>query len=291
MLGIFLVILACFLWATDALIRYPLLSSISPLQLVFYEHSVLFVVFLPYLIKMRERFYKTTISEIFYFFIIGGIGSAGATIAFSKAFTLMNPSLVILLQKFQPLVAILLARLVLGESISNKFLVWASICLIGAVLISYDDLKQVIFGNDIQQSLEGYFYVALSVIGWGATTVFGKKLSENYTHVEVMCGRFIMAFCVLVPLVFQQQITLSLEFASAYKILIMVFLSGLMAMFFYYKGLKKISAKTAALTELFFPFCAVIINWMILNKSLTELQLVGGALLLIGSFIIQLYHY
>lgn len=293
MLGIFWIVLASFLWATDALIRYPLTGSgLSATTIVFYEHLFLTLIFLPFLFKHRERFFKTTISEIFYFLIIGGIGSAFSTIAFTKAFTLINPSLVILLQKFQPIVAILLARVVLGETLNNKFIFWAGICIVGAVLISYRDLM-IAFSGDLFSSTAfmGYGLVAFSVIGWGASTVFGKKLSENYTHQELMCGRFLTAFVCILPLLSSPEAKLNIDMLSIGKIALMVLLSGLLAMFFYYKGLKKISAKTCALAELFFPFAAVLINWIFLGQSLTELQLAGGALLLIGSSIVQINHY
>lgn len=293
MLGVLWIVLASFLWATDALIRYPLTGlGFSATTIVFYEHLLLTVIFLPFLLSHRERFFKTTVSEIFYFLIIGGIGSAFSTIAFTKAFTLINPSLVILLQKFQPIIAILLARVVLGETLSNKFIFWAGVCLAGAVLISYKDLMSA-FGGDLFSSTAfmGYGLVAISVIGWGASTVFGKKLSENYTHQEIMCGRFITAFICILPLVSSPEVKLNIDMMSIGKIAIMVLLSGLLAMFFYYKGLKKISAKTCALAELFFPFAAVIVNWIFLGQSLSEVQLAGGALLLIGSSIVQLNHY
>lgn len=293
MLGVLWIILASFLWATDALIRYPLTSlGISAISIVFYEHLFLTLIFIPFVFKHRERFFKTTVSEIFYFLIIGGLGSAFSTIAFTKAFTLINPSLVILLQKFQPIVAILLARVVLGETLNNKFIFCAAICLLGAVLISYNDLLSA-FRGDLFSSTAfmGYGLVAFSVVGWGASTVFGKKLSENYTHQEIMCGRFLTAFVCILPLLTSPENKLNIDMLSIGKIAIMVLLSGLLAMFFYYKGLKKISAKTCALAELFFPFSAVVVNWIFLGQSLSEVQLIGGGLLLLGSSIAQINHY
>ncbi|MFZ4714148.1 MAG: DMT family transporter [Bacteriovoracaceae bacterium] len=293
MLGIVYIILACFLWGTDALFRYPLVwGGISAVKLVFYEHLILTMIFIPFFFKHRERFYKTTVAEIFYFFIVGGIGSALATVSFTQAFALLNPSQVILFQKFQPVIAIFLARFVLGESLSGKFIFWAIFCLAGAFMISYPDLGKI--GEEdffSKNTFMGYFWVAISVLGWGAATVFGKKLSDTYTNTEVMCGRFLMAFVCLLPFIISIHQELNLTFTVAWKILVMVLLSGLLAMYFYYKGLGKISAKTCALTELFFPFSAVIVNWIFLGQSLTEIQLIGGGLLLLGSSIIQLNHY
>jgi len=71
----------------------------------------------------------------------------------------------------------------------------------------------------------------------------------------------------------------------------MVLISGAAGMYFYYQGLKRISAKTAAIAEMFFPFFAIVLNWIFLGKELSEIQLFGGMLLIIGSLIIQLKKY
>ncbi|MBL7663935.1 MAG: EamA family transporter, partial [Bacteriovoracaceae bacterium] len=70
-----------------------------------------------------------------------------------------------------------------------------------------------------------------------------------------------------------------------------VLISGLLGMYVYYLGMQYISARSVALSELFFPFCAIIVNWLFLGKTLTLVQLCGGGLLLVGSTLIQLRKY
>ena len=87
MTGIFLIIGACFLWALDALIRYPLVGKgFSAVSLVFIEHTMLAVLsaylFFSNISKLKQNKFK----PIWYFFIIGGVGSALATVAFTRAF-------------------------------------------------------------------------------------------------------------------------------------------------------------------------------------------------------------
>lgn len=294
MLGVFFVIIACFLWALDSIFRYPLLKSgIDPVAVVFFEHLILGIIFIPYLFKNRKRFYESTLLELFYFLIIGVLGSGISMVCFTKAFTLLNPSLVILLQKFQPIIAILLAHWVLNETIGPKFLFWAGLCLVGAILISMNDLYSSFSGEILSsKSFKGYILVFISIISWGTSTVFGKKLTHNYTNLEIMAGRFTAALMFLFPFVLNQgPVMLKIELLDIGKICFMVLFSGLLAMYFYYKGLKQISAKTCALVELFFPFSAVIVNWLFLNQTLTEMQIIGGVFLMIGSTVVQLKRY
>lgn len=302
MIGVGYVILACLLWAADSLIRYPLLMNGVPASaIVMWEHIFLVLIMSPILYKLFQKVWKASVSELFYFGVIGIIGSAFATLAFTEAFGLINPSLVILLQKFQPLVAISLAHFFLKERVGKKFLGWAIICFIGGFLISYKDLAPVFSSSwdyetiSSTKSLRGYFLAIIAVIGWGSATVFGKKLSlDKFNAKEIMSGRFFMGLLALVPIYFfgtasNQSVPLTGDFFT--KIFVLILLSGLLGMFFYYKGLKLLSARVCALAEMFFPFCAVAVNWIFLDAQLTPLQILGGSLLLLGSAIIQWKHY
>jgi len=299
MMGIFLIVLACCLWAIDTLIRYPLLANgVSAERIVFTEHILLVAVFLPLIMSKWKKIWSLQVSHLFYFFMIGGVGSAAATLAFTKAFALVNPSAVILLQKFQPIVAIIMARIVLQESLKREFLLWAGLCLVGGLMITHHDLvaglKELLNGDHLSnpRSLQGYAFAGLAVMGWGMATVFGKKLTlQGLSPKEIMAGRFFFGFLCLLPLPFMTDLDFDLAPWTWGRIAVMVFLSGLLAMYFYYRGLHKISARAAALAEMFFPFCAISVNWIFLNKALDPVQLLGGALLLIAATVIQLKHY
>lgn len=304
MAGIGLVILACFLWALDALIRYPLIGQGMPaVNIVFIEHSILVVLSIYVFWGSFKKLFTNKGKPIVYFFVVGSLGSALATLAFTRAFVFLNPSLVIILQKFQPLVAIILAKMFLEEKLSRQFLLWSAVCLLGAFLISFTDLQSAMTsyqtsGKSLYEFLfktgafKGYFLVALSVIGWGATTVFGKKLSlSGFDEKEIMAGRFTFGFLALLPFITVIEFNKELLSTNIYKILTMVMISGILAMYVYYQGLKRVSARACSLAELFFPFCAVIVNWIFLDAKLNFIQIIGGMVLLFGSFIIQTKKY
>lgn len=302
MIGFIFVITACALWAVDTLIRYPLLQSdgLNALTIVFYEHLLLSVILFVISFKSLKNFKRFNKSHIIYFFLVGGVGSALSTLAFTNAFRFLNPSLVILLQKFQPVFAILLARSFLKEKIKPIFIFWAIICLIGGVLVSYEDImslrstpkgvSELLFHPG---AFQGYILVLFSVLGWGAATVFGKKLVNlGYSDEQILSGRFQFGLFCLIPFVILNNEPIFNDNLEVYsKIALMVLISGLLAMYLYYQGLRKLSARACSLTEMFFPLMAVIVNWIFLDAILTPVQIVGGAILVTGSVIIQLKKY
>lgn len=300
MAGILLVIFASFLWGMDTLIRYPLVDvGIDPVTIVFYEHFILTVIFSLGLLPAIKKVGDLKLADVLSFFIIGGLGSAIATVAFTKSFIYLNPSLVILLQKLQPVVAITLASIILKEEIQRGFLLWAGVCLFGGLLVSSPDISHfyTLMTNDFSiiisdGAIQGYALVAISILGWGSATVFGKRLTMvGFETKSIMAGRFLTGFIVLIPFVSWNRNLLLPRGEDYLKILIMVIISGAFAMWLYYRGLKKIPAKTAAIAEMFFPFFAIVANWIFLGKHLSELQLLGGAFLIIGSLVIQIKKY
>lgn len=298
MLGGFFIILAGFLWALDTLIRYPLLGQVSAERIVFTEHLYLTIIFLPFFLKHIKEFFKARISSIFYFVVIGMFGSAIGTLTFTKAFTLINPSLVILLQKFQPIVAILLASVVLKETVKKEFMFWALVALLGGILISAPDIFPNLTAHDLrvvltEKSIMGYLLTFVAVISWGASTVFGKKLSqEGFNEWQIMSGRFLFGFIFMAFYLFSNpsRAQFDLNVVVWFKIFIMILLAGILGMYSYYRGLKNISAKVCALLEMFFPLSAVAINWIYLGTKLQPIQIAGAVLLTIGSVVIQLKH-
>jgi len=294
-MGVFLIVVATVFWSLDTLIRYPLLfSGTSASQIVLFEHVILVAVFIS-LNLFKKQSLQYLKQNVLSFFIIGCCGSALGTLAFTQAFALINPSLVIILQKLQPFVAIALAHFILKEKLPSQFLRWAFFAIIGTILISWTDLENtidVLKNSDVLLSrthIIGYVLALVSVLSWGASTVFGKKLDREKLSVEqIMCGRFLYGLVAMMVFMFattKTQIEMTIDMTA--KIVLMVALSGIVGMYLYYKGLKMLSARVVALAELFFPVSAVLINWVFLNKPLNTTQIIGAIILLTSTTYLQ----
>jgi drug/metabolite transporter (DMT)-like permease len=286
------IILGTFLWSVDTLIRYPLLERVNPTTMVLIEHLFLVLYFIPLLFINQFSFKKINASHLLAFVVIGVVGSAASTLAFTKAFSLVNPSLVILLQKLQPFVAISLSSLILKEKLKLNFFLYGTIAFIGALMISLPDILPLFTSaNDVSSApLIGYALALFAVVGWGASTVYGKQLSlKEFSESEIMAGRFIFGFIFLTFYATATQAwpTTDLSYEVYLKILVMVFLSGLLGMYLYYRGLRQLPAHTTAIAELFFPLSAVAVNWIVLGQSLKPLQIAGGIILMGASAMIQ----
>ncbi len=285
-LPILFLFIATFSWSLDTLIRYPLLGKgVSVTQIVLWEHVFLAILFLPFIKGLIKKLNKKSIFPLLF---IGILGSAGGTICFTKAMSLINPSVVILLQKLQPIVAVLLARIYLKEELGPLYFLCFFITFSGALLLSFKEISSI---NWVTQTynLKGICYSLLAVLAWGGSTVFGKKLlSLGLSNGDILSGRFLFGL-IGISFYYLSFVTSSYRPVNKdlLKILMMAILSGVIGTRFYYSGLRKILAQTATLVELSFPFFAVIVNWFFLNIPLSNTQIVGGILISIGPIFLR----
>jgi drug/metabolite transporter (DMT)-like permease len=268
------------LWGTDALFRRPLTGFLSPITIVLLEHCVLAVAVIPILIACRAGFRRLKGSDYALLLFVALGGSVAATSLFTFAIKYGNPSAVVLLQKTQPLFTVLLARLILGERPARRFWPWFAAAIAGAYLISNPDWSS---GRSLSPEHPVIVLCALGAAGlWGSATVCGRFLVSRISTPLLTALRCILALPALLVLYGLQpkpQRALPASLPAVAGITAMALVAGLAALLLYYKGLKSTSASMASVCELSFPVTAVAVNWLVLNITLSAIQLAGAAIL------------
>jgi len=284
-LGPWLVFTAALLWAVDAPFRKYLTGDLSSGTIVLMEHlviGVLVLIFLSqYLPELKNLNRKDWLAVLF----VGFGGSALATVFFTQSFHYVNPSVSILLQKIQPLIAILMAVFILKEKLTPRFWIWAIIAMFGAYLLSFSGLKPELFpGETLNPNTLGVIFALLAAFFWGGSTVFGRLLLNKISFQAMTAVRFLSALIFLLAMQIYNGKLNEITGASQKDwlfVLIIAVVAGFISLFIYYKGLKNTKASIATLSELAFPFSAVLVNWIFIpNAGLTMYQIMGGLILL-----------
>ena len=121
-----MIVIAAMLWGLDGIILTPSLYSLPVPTVVFLLHALGFVFMLPFLILERKKLSTITKTGYFYFFLVALFGGALGTIFITKGLFYVHfadLSAVILMQKLQPIFAILLAWIILKEKLPKKFFI------------------------------------------------------------------------------------------------------------------------------------------------------------------------
>ncbi|HWW85168.1 MAG TPA: DMT family transporter [Vicinamibacterales bacterium] len=279
--GPWFVTFAAMLWATEAPFRKLLTLRLPSIAIVFMEHLLIAVCVLPLLLprlaELRQLSWRDWLSILF----VGFGGSALATVLFTQSFHYVSPTVAILLQKLQPLIAIALAAVVLGENFSRNYWTWALVALFGGYLVSFPELTPN--GLAWSSNLGGVVLALAAALFWGGSTVFGRLVLEHASFQLMTSLRFLsgLLFLGIVNLFFGTLGEISRAPARDWMfVFIIAIVAGFVSLLIYYYGLRSSKASVATICELAFPLAAVIVNWKFLGDSLHTMQIVGGGLLL-----------
>lgn len=283
-IGAIAVSLASIMWGFDGVVLTPRLYNLNVIYVVFVLHLVPFLIMNIFLHKEYRHLKSFTSQDYLTFFLVALLGGAIGTLAIVKALFLVDfrhLTVVVLLQKLQPVFAIALAVILLKEKIKNKFILWASV----AVVASYF----LVFGfnlpdfNTGANTIYAALYSLLAAFSFGCSTVFSKKILLKYSFHTGTFYRY--GFTTLIMLIFISVAGKFNQFSATTGenwmfFLIIAFTTGSGAIFLYYYGLVRIRAIIATICELFFPISAIFFDYIVNGKILSPVQWVAAVIMI-----------
>lgn len=283
LIGSLAVSLSAVLWGFDGIVFTPRLYNLDVSYVVFILHAIPFVIM--NLLFFREYRYlrSFTLKDVAVFAMIALFGGVVGTLSIVKALFLLNfnqLSIVVLLQKLQPIFAILLAMFFLGEKAGKHFVLWAALAVFSGYFLTFG------WGtpdfNTGSNTIKAALLALVAAFSFGSSTVFSKMILGKYNFVTSVFYRFgfttiIMLFIMIVFGDFSQlQSTTSTNWLF---IGIICLTTGSGTMFLYYYGLKKVRAIMATISELMFPVSALIFDYLFNDSVFTVVQWIGAAVM------------
>ena len=279
----FFVIFAAILWAVDGIVLRPELFSLPVTLVVFIESVIVAILLTPILIKnfgvIKSLHYKDWLA----FAGVALLGGAVGTMAITKALfyvNYVNLSIVILIQKLQPVFALILAGIFLKEKLSKQFFVWTIVAMIGAYFMTFGIKLPVLQSGD--KTLLAALYALLAAASFGSSTVLSKRALRNVGFELGTYLRFAISAVIMLLIISGSGTIQNLPDVISRQIMIFLliaFTTGGTAIFLYYYGLKQITASVATICELAFPLAAVTLEYFIRGNILSPVQWVGTTVL------------
>jgi drug/metabolite transporter, DME family len=272
--GVLLVAIAAALWGLDPILRKPLASSTSATTIVFGEHVVLVVLTLPLLVPALRAMVGAGSRAIAASIGIGAGASAVATILFTDALFHSDFITPVVLQKVQPLVAVVAAAIVLRERPRPRFAWFLFAALLGLWLVNQP--------HPLDPTAKGLRPVVESLaaaILWACGTVLGRYLGRDLEFQHILSLRF---FFGLVASAIALPVMNAKAYAGAHDSLWIAYYAiatGLISLALYYYGLKRTPAVLASLAELTYPAIAVLGGIYAYNAHLRWSQWIGVAII------------
>src|SRR3989440_4704152 len=288
--GPWLVGLGAALWGTESAWRIPLNELFDAKVIVFWEHVLILIMFLPILIPRLHEIPKVQLRTWGYLLFSGFAGSAVGTIFFTLALKYGNPTVVNVVLNIQPVISTIGAFVLFGDLLARRYFLYAGIAIVAGVFVS------VAYPTEIGVSFEraglnvGTGYALICALFWGLSTVAGRGVMVG------MSLRLASSMRIVIGLVCMTLILLAYgrlngaalwpEAAQAHPIKAMVLLfflasiSGGIPLLIYFQGLHLTRASTAGYFEMMQTLAAVCITWGFFHASLHPHQVIAAILLI-----------
>jgi len=289
LLGASLIVIAAVMWGLDGVLLTPAYFS------KFHFYDVNFIVFIAHAIptlilsvlffNQYKELKNFTKNDYIFFMLIALFGGTLGTLSIVKALQLSEFSkfsIVILIQKAQPIFAVLLAFFILKERPSKRFYIVAAISLIAIYLLTFEFKSPALLPKN---NILAAMYSLLAAFSFGSATVFGKKVVYKFSFLTSTFYRFF--FTTVVTLFFvlfsgNTEKSLGLYFSNGGLISLSMFIAifGLIAILIYYNGLKSVTASISTFCELAFPLTSVVTEAIVYKRFLSPVQLVAAVVLI-----------
>lgn len=285
-IGPILIITAALLWGIDGVVR-RYLYSLPPITIIFFEHLLGTIILLPFLMKsiLKVRFSK---KEWFLLVLVSLLSGLLGTLFFTTALlktSFISFSVVFLLQKLQPIFAILSSRIFLKEKFKKGYLPLALLALLSAYFVTFPN------GMVNLSTGDGTLVAALFALGaaffWGTSTTFSKILLKDIRPEISTFYRFLITTILSFVFIFILGKSSSITEVSTtqFGFLGLIAVStGMVALLIYYKGLQKTPVHIATILELVFPLVAILIDMKLYGNVLSLTQWIAAVLLIFAVY-------
>src|SRR5437764_6908448 len=292
--SVVLVALAATMWASDTYFRAQLIGHLKPVQIVVIEDALVSLFLLAFLLRGIPELRRLDKRGWLAIGLIAIGPQAIATLLFTKSFSYGHFAETFVLQQTQPLIAILLAWIVLGERRRPWFWPTAALAVVGVYLVVFAQDLTAPFSDLQHGRLEAGLYALGAAALWASGTVLGRFVLGKLSFPTTTALRFTLALPVLVVVVLVQN---GLSGFSHYHVgdvfpfLGIALIPGLLALLLYYRALRSTPATLATIAEMAFPVAATFIASAPppygFNQPLYLPQFVGTALLIAVIFILH----
>lgn len=269
--------LAAALWGTDALLRQPLAGALPASTIVFWEHLIIVVVLTPFLPAAYRAFRAASGRERAALVVIGAGASAVATALFTQAFRYGDPVTPVVLQKLQPLIAIVVAAVLIGERVRGRYWLFAVPALVGAWLMAFRDPLSA-----APQAVVAALLAVGAAALWAVGTVLGRLVSVRIPSRDVTVLRFAIGLPASAVVLVLTGGPLAVTPAQLGPLALLALIPGLLGLALYYVGLRSTPAARATLAEMAFPVTAALIGVTLLGTVLVPTQWLGLAIIVVS---------
>ena len=295
--GPWLVGIGAALWGTESAWRIPLNDLFDARVIVFWEHVLILLMFLPLLVLRLGEIPKVSGRAWGFLIFSGFAGSAVGTVFFTLALKNGNPTVVNVILNIQPVISTLGAFLLFGDRLTKPFFAYAAIAVIAGIFLSVEH-PQLIGVSFKEAGLNlGTGYALICALFWGLSTVAGRGAMLGMSLGLASVMRVVVGLVCMTVILLSYGIlngpSLWPATAQAHPgtaigaFVLLASVSGGIPLLIYFEGLRLTKASTAGYFEMMQTLAAVCITWGFFHAALHWHQVIAGMVLMAAVTMVQ----
>lgn len=248
---------------------------------------------IPFVYKHVRANKKRKLSDLRIFILLALLGQFPAQVLMTIGTQQSTASNGAIISLTLPVVSALLAVVLLKEKMNSLRWVSFVIAIAGVGLCSLKDILGMDFS---MQYVVGNTLIFAGVLGSGLYNTICKKISEEYTGMEMLFYTYIFMVLLLGPLVWYYEPS-SLKNIGDFTrdtwiglVLLTVF-HNFLSMILFFTALKNLEAIQVALSNFLIAFFAIPIAAIWLHEKLNAMSIIGGLLVLVSTLAITVWEY
>ncbi len=192
-----------------------------------------------------------------------------------------------------PVITALFAFLVLKEKMNKIRWISFIIAIVGVVLCSTGDIRQMDFSS---KYAVGNLLIFLAIVGNAYYNVGIKNISKRYTEMEMVFFTYVIMVILLTPLVLYYESDVFARIPSFTQqtwigMSLLTFFHNFLSMVLFFKALKVLDAIQVALSNYLITFIGLPVAAIWLDEKLNASTIIGGILVFVSTLVITIIDY
>lgn len=281
------------MWALQFTSVKLIQDQVGPYFAVFAPMLFATILLVPFVYKDFKKGGKRNWRDVFVFAQLALLGAFPAQVFMTWGAQYSLASNAAILSLSLPVITALFAFILLKEKMSAVRWMSFIIAIVGVILCSTGDVKQMDF--DSKYTI-GNILIFISIVGSAYYNVICKKIGARYTEAQLLFYSNISLLILILPLVlffegdvFQKIPDFTTQTWTGMSML--GIFHNFLSMILFFKALKMLEATQVALSNYLITFMGLPIAAIWLGEELNSGAIVGGILVLISTLIITVVDY
>ncbi|MDO9511081.1 MAG: DMT family transporter [Bacteroidales bacterium] len=290
--GAFAISFAAILWGLDGVILTPRLYNLDVGFVVMMVHMIPFLLMNIFLRHEYANLLKISPADFGWLALVSLFGGTIGTLAIVKALFLVefkHLTIVVLLQKLQPIFAIALAAIILKEQLTKRFALWAGLAITAGYFLTFGFQSPSIDGGSVM--LAAALFSLLAAFSFGSSTVFSKLALKNVSFGTATFFRYGFTAAIMLAFVLISGKISEIQNITSENWLVFIIIAlttGSGAIYIFYFGLRQVKAIVATVCELFFPISAIIFDYIFNGTRLSVVQWISAVIMIFSIIMLNL---